>query len=109
MYGFLDDAEIEENIRNMRESAAYATCLKVFKSVKNTRFGDTEILKGEYFVALKNRILSSKPVLVDAVISGIRTLNLSEKGNMSIYYKDGFDKSQAEKIENEMFDYPQLR
>jgi uncharacterized protein len=100
MYGFLDAAEIGENIKSMRESAAYAACIKVYKSIKDTLYGDIKINKGDFFAAQKEMILSSEPFLVDAVVNAVKSLDLSEKGSIAVYYNEEFDIDRIGDLKN---------
>jgi len=99
MYGFSATDSPGENIKNMTDCKDLATCLKVYKSVKDSVYGDTKIRENDYFIIKGDEILSTESSLTRAITGALKRIELSDKGSISFYHNDEFDVSTVEKVE----------
>jgi len=99
LYGFNGEDSPQQNISSMRDGLGVAVCLKVYRSNRDSRYGDVEIKKGDFFVLRGEDILAVDASLVPAVERGLAGLEFGEAGCISFYYSDAFDQSCKAELE----------
>jgi len=99
MYNYNDMESLQENFKSMSESIGYARCLKAYKSIKNSSYGNVEIAENDYFVVDGDEVLSTDKSLVSSVVETLKGIDLSDKGSLTFYHNDDFDDSLISEIE----------
>jgi hypothetical protein len=93
MYSFSDMDSTEHNVESMADSLKFASCLKIYKSSRNSSYGNVNIKENDYFTVDGDDVLSSEPALDGAFISALKKIDLSEKASITLYYNEDFDNS----------------
>jgi len=99
LYGFSEEDPPQQNIRSMGQSIGLATCLKVYRSVRDSRYGSAQIKKQDFFILCGEEVLAAGASLVETVERGLAKLDLSGAGCVSFYYNDAFDRANMSELE----------
>ncbi|MBI9105071.1 MAG: hypothetical protein JEY99_21835 [Spirochaetales bacterium] len=88
-YGFSENEELEPNTSSMEECMGFSVSLFLHRSAADRSFGGgVDLKKDDYFMARGKEILSVHPDFSEAVMQGLARFDLSEKGNLSLFYRD---------------------
>ena len=93
MYSFSDMDSTEHNIQSMADSLKFASCLKIYKSSRDSSYGNVNIKENDYFAVDGDDVLSSEPALDGAFISALKKIELSDKASITLYYNEDYDES----------------
>ncbi len=102
MYGYVESASVKENVNGMNDCIGLADTLKVFKSSRDTVFGQVRIENGNYFVVRDSEVLSSSAALEEAVATAVKNIDISGKSNISLFYGDNFETSVLDRIKERL-------
>jgi DAK2 domain fusion protein YloV len=91
LYNYKGTDSPERNIRSMKQALGLANCLKVYKSGRDSDYGEVRIRKNDYFVVERDSVLAAEASLARSVCRALSKLDLSEKASVSFYYGEGFD------------------
>ncbi|MBT3273783.1 MAG: DAK2 domain-containing protein [Spirochaetales bacterium] len=86
MYSYLDDMGVEENLTSMSDGMADAEQIRLFRSVRDAKFGTTQLAEGEYFVIRQDEILAGEPDGKTAVINALKSINMSGRASITCFY-----------------------
>ncbi len=98
-YGFSENNTTAQNISAMQECISLAESYFVYRATTTTRFHETDIHRGSYFIARDDEILSTGPDLPQTVLGALEasSVPVEERANISLYYSDaeGIDALEA--------------
>lgn len=90
-YGFSEEEDVVTNIESMSDFLDDAVALSVYKSAKDTRFGDRDLKVGDWFVTRSDDILGVGSDPVDAVEEALESLDTSDMSDVVAYHGVQFD------------------
>ncbi|RKX83911.1 MAG: hypothetical protein DRP70_14100 [Spirochaetes bacterium] len=99
-YGFSADDTVSDNVDSMNGFINDAIGLFVYQSVLNTKFGDTELKVGDWFVTRSKDVLGVGASAADAVFTALEKLKTEDITDAAIYQGDGFDPRALEDVVN---------
>lgn len=93
MYGFSENDTIAENAQNMHDCLEFVSSFSVFESSMDTRFGDVDIKRGDFFSISESKILSVAESRSKVILESFSKYDLSGMGNISLFKGKNFDNS----------------
>ncbi|MDC7232682.1 MAG: DAK2 domain-containing protein [Spirochaetales bacterium] len=93
MYGFSENDTIAENARNMQDCLEFVQSFSLFKSTMDTRFGDVDIVRGNFFTISGGKILAVGKSSDQVLKKSFSGYDLSMTGNISLFKGSRFDES----------------
>jgi len=101
-YGFSDDATAAENLESMQGFLGDAVDLALYRSVRDSVYGDLRIPQGDWFVTRSDQVLGVASTPARAVVRALEQLDCSEFTESTIYHGDGFDPRDLEEVSASM-------
>ena len=101
-YGFSADDTVSDNVDSMNGFINDAIGLFVYKSALKTKFGDTELNIGDWFVTRSKEVLGVGESAADAVFTALENLETSDITDAAIYHGDGFDPRNIDAVMNKI-------
>jgi len=101
-YGFSADDTVVDNVDSMNGFINDAIGLFVYISTLDTRFGETDLKTGDWFVTRSKEVLGVGKTAADAIRSSLQVLETSTLTDAAIYHGDGFDPRDLDKVINEI-------
>jgi hypothetical protein len=95
---FLDDETLEENVRNMTESLADGTQIKVYAVLRDSQFGSVALHPGDYFAVSGDEVLSSGADPLKVVVAALEKVDISARGGVTVFYGPAENEPFAAKL-----------
>ena len=90
-YGFSRDESAAANVEAMTDFMNDAVGLFVYRCALDTRFGDRDLLCGEWFVTRTDEILGTGADPAEAVADALTAMDIGDVSDSAVYHGDGFD------------------
>ena len=86
MYSFVDDQDLETNLRDMTASLKIAQQVRLFKSARDTAYGSANLRAGEYFTVAGEDVLASGPAAAAVVAETLDSFSLEGRGSVTFFH-----------------------
>jgi DAK2 domain fusion protein YloV len=93
MYGFSENDTIAENARNMNDCLEFVQSFSLFESSMDSRFGDVDIRRGDFFSLSSGDILAVGPSREGVIQESFKHFDLALLSNISFFTGLSFDSS----------------
>ena len=98
MIGFMPDADVEENISNMKDSIDYIASGEVTYAVRDTVIEGKEIHKGDYMGINDDGIAAVGSVLEETIMELIESMTEEDSELITLYYGQEVSEEQASEL-----------
>lgn len=94
------DAEPEDLLKRFEEAISQCVPISVTRAVRDSRYGNRRIRKGEYLLFVRKELVSHGFSLVRVLKEALEKENAHEKEILTIFLGDNHRKPELEKIQN---------
>jgi hypothetical protein len=98
MYGYSESEPAQANVEAMKDCIGLARTLRVFRSVRDARFGGLRIRKGHCFAVEGEELVTAERLLEDCVVEAVRRAGAAGRCHVSFFCGEGFDASLLQPI-----------
>ena len=102
LYGYSENASVQENITNMAECMHMAESLFLYRAAADVVFDTTEIPRGAFFCVHDGNILAVNPDPVETALVAMRGRRLEEKANICLYHGTSEGERTAREIRDRL-------
>ncbi len=108
-YGFSENENLDTNITSMNECLGMSDSFFIHKSNAVRIFGEVEIKENDFFVLYNKDIFCVNNDFLLVIRDTLGKIDLSDKANISLFYKDDTYKELLAVLEDELHrEYPHL-